>query len=134
LAAGSGTLVLTNGYSSGGSERAVIAGNTNVIGYLGVADAATIAASATPISYQGVPFSINAVQNGMYPMWGYEHLVNRASGLSANQAAVRDALIAAITNQGYQTTNVNYTANFVDQAHMQVQRGTDGGSISSLNF
>ncbi len=135
LAAGSGALTLTNGYSSGGSERAVIAGNTNVIGYLGLADAAAIAANASPISYEGVPFSISAVQNGMYPMWGYEHLVNRAgNALSANQRAVRDALIAAITNQGYQTTNVNYTANFVDQANMQVQRGTDGGTITSLSF
>ncbi len=128
------TLTLTNGYSSGGNERNVIGGNTNVIGYLGLADAAAIAVNATPISYEGVPFSISGVQNGMYSMWGYEHLVNRAGGLSANQAAVRNALIAAITNQGYQTTNVNYTANFVDQARMQVQRGTDGGTITSLNF
>lgn len=128
------TLVLTNGYSSGGNERNVIANNPNVIGYLGLADVAAIAASASPISYEGVAFTPAAVQNGTYPMWGYEHLVNRAGGLSANQATIRNALIAAITNQGYQTTNVNYTANFVDQTHMTVQRGTDGGTITSLNF
>jgi hypothetical protein len=129
-----GVLVLTNGYSSGGNERAVIAGNTNVIGYLGVADAAAIAASASTISYEGVPFSVNNVQNGSYSMWGYEHLVNRTSGLSANQSAIRNALVAAITNQGYQTTNTLYTSSFVDQARMNVQRGTDGGTITSLNF
>ena len=133
LAAG-GVLVLTNGYSSGGNERAVIAGNTNVIGYLGVSDATAIAASATPISFEGVPFSVAAVQNGTYAMWGYEHFVNRTSGLSANQSAIRNALVAAITNQGYQTTNTLYTSSFVDQARMNVQRGTDGGTITSLNF
>ena len=129
-----GTLVLTNGYSSGGNERSVIANNTNVIGYLGVADANAIVASASIIAYEGVPFSVNAVQNGAYPIWGYEHLVNRAGGLSANQAAIRNALVAAISNQGYQTTNTLYTSSFIDQARMTVQRGTDGGSISSLNF
>jgi hypothetical protein len=133
LAAG-GVLTLTNGYSSGGNERSVIAGNTNVIGYLGVADATAIAASASPISFEGVAFSTAAVQSGNYPLWGYEHFVNRTSGLSANQAAIRDALVAAITNQGYQTTNTLYTSSFVDQARMQVQRGTDGGTITSLNF
>lgn len=129
-----GNLVLTNGYSSGGNERSAIANNTNVIGYLGVADANTIAASASPISYEGVPFSVAAVQNGTYPLWGYEHFVNRASGLSANQLAIRTALVTAITNPGYQTTNTLYTSSFVDQARMQVERGTDGGVISSLNF
>jgi hypothetical protein len=128
------TLVLTNGYASGGLERNAIAGNANVIGYLGLADVAAIAANATAISYEGVPFTTTAVQKGSYPLWGYEHLVNRAGALSANQAAVRNALVAAITNQGYQTTNVTYTANFVDQNSMTVQRGTDGGTITSLNF
>lgn len=128
------TLTLTNGYSSGGNERTVIANNANVIGYLGLADTAAIAASASPIAYQGIPFSTSGVQNGMYPLWGYEHLVNRAGGMSANQSAIRNALVTAITNQGYQTTNSLYTANFVDQARMNVQRGTDGGTITSLNF
>jgi hypothetical protein len=129
-----GTLVLTNGYSSGGLERGVIANNTNVIGYLGVSDALAIGLSATTMSYEGVPFSVAAVQNGTYPIWGYEHLVNRAGALSSNQRALRDALVAAISNQGYQTTNSLYTSSFVDQARMNVQRGTDGGTITSLNF
>lgn len=127
-------LVNTNGYSSGGGERAIISGNANVIGYLGVADATAIAGSATIISYNGVPFTTENVKTGKYPLWGYEHLVNRASGLSANQIAIRDALVAKITDQNFQTTNPLYTANFVDQAAMHVERGTDGGSITSLDF
>jgi len=129
-----GNLVVTNGYSSGGNERAVIRDNTSVIGYLGLSDANAIAASTTIISYEGVAFSTNAVQKGTYPLWGYEHLVNRASALSANQQAVRNALVAAITHQGFQTTNALYSAQFVDQANMHVRRGTDGGTITSLDF
>jgi len=128
-----GNLVLTNGYSSGGTERAVIANNPNVIGYLGLADAGAIAATASSISYEGVAFSVQAVQNGQYPFWGYEHFVNR-KGLSANQQSIRDALVAAIKDPGFQTTNPLYTGNFVDQANMHVRRGTDGGTITSLDF
>jgi hypothetical protein len=130
-----GVLVLTNGYSSGGNERVVIANQTNVIGYLGVSDALAIAANASIINYEGIPFSIGAVQNGAYPMWGYEHLVNKPGGaLSANQQLIRNALVSAITNATYQTTNPLYTNSFVDQARMKVTRGADGGPITSLSF
>ena len=128
------TLVQTNGYSSGGGERGVIATNVNVIGYLGLADANNISGTTSIISYEGIPFSISAVQNGSYPIWGYEHLVSRSSGLSANQQLVRDALAAAISNQGFQTTNTLYSLQFVDQANMHVRRGTDGGTVTSLDF
>jgi len=130
-----GNLVITNGYSSGGNERVVIAATNNVIGYLGLADAAAIASTAHAIAYEGVTYSASSVQNGNYPLWGYEHLVNRTSMDSdANKIAVRNKLVAAITDQTYQTTNPNYTANFVDQNAMHVQRGTDGGTITSLDF
>lgn len=134
ISATDGSLVQTNGYSSGGSMRAVIQAKTNVIGYLGLADAAAISASASPIAYEGVTCSPAAVQSGQYPFWGYEHLVNNKNALSANQAAIRNKLITYITNQGYQTTNSLYTNNFVDQANMQVERGADGATITSLNF
>jgi len=128
-------LVLTNGYSSGGLERVVIANQTNVIGYLGVSDAIAIAANANTIAYEGIPFSIGAVQNGAYVMWGYEHLVNKPGGaLSANQQLIRNALVSAITNSTYQTTNPLYTNSFVDTARMKVTRGADGGPITSLTF
>src|SRR5229473_3069499 len=95
---GAGTYVVTNGYSSGGLERAVIGGKPDAIGYLGRADLAAIATSATAITYDGVSYSEPAVAGGSYGMWGYEHIVNRVGGLSANQALVRDALIKAITD------------------------------------
>jgi len=130
---GSG-FVLTNGMTSGGLERGTIANGTNCIGYLGLADAGAVASSAFPITYEGVRAAVTNVQSGAYPFWGYEHVVNKAGALSAQKKAVRDALITAITNQGYQTTNSLYTSPFVDLARMQVNRGTDGGPIKSNNF
>jgi hypothetical protein len=131
-------LVATNeGFSTGGFERNVIVNYTNVIGFLGLADANTIAGTgnAALISYEGIPFSVAGVQNGSYPIWGYEHFVNKTgSALSTQQKSVRDALISAITNQVYQTTNPLYTNSFVDQANMKVKRGADGATIRSLNF
>jgi len=130
---GAGVYITTNGYSSGGLERAVIGGKPDAIGYLGRADLAAIAVTATAISYDGVPYSEPAVAGGSYGMWGYEHIVNRVGGLSANQALVRDALIKAITDSAYQSTPI-YTNSFVRLSQMQVERGADGGTITSLNF
>ena len=68
---------------------------------------------------------------GSYALWGYEHVVNRSGGMSANQQAVRNALIAAITNPTYQSTPI-YTNSFVRLNQMHVERGADGGPITSL--
>ena len=93
-----------------------------------------IATNATQITYQGVPFSHANVTQGSYTLWGYEHLVNRTGALSANQQAVRDALIAAITDPTFQGTNPLYTGSFTRVSDMQVERGADGGTITSLTF
>ncbi len=132
----SGAYFQYTGYPSGGLERYVIATKPDAIGYLGLSDTAAISAFATPISYQGVTFSPAAVANGSYALWGYEHIVNRPvpGGLSANQAAVRDALIAAITDVAFQTTNPIYTNDFLSLNQMNVERGDDGAVITSKNF
>lgn len=130
----SGGYVQTNGFSSGGLERAVIVTKPDAIGYLGRADYAAIATNATAISYNGVAYSAQAVQNGSYGLWGYEHIVNRAGGLSTNQRLVRDALIGKITDHTFQTTNPLYTQSFESLDDMHVERGADGGTITSLDF
>jgi hypothetical protein len=130
---GSGTYVVTNGYSSGGLQRGTIAAKSDAIGYLGRADLAAVSNSVTAISYEGVAFTPAAVANGVYPIWGYEHIVNRAGGLSANQTSVRNALIAAITDPVFQATPI-YNDSFVGLSEMDVERGADGGPITSLNF
>ena len=129
----SGGYIQFAGASSGGNERNVIASGTRVIGYLGEADALVIAGSATVLNYEGVTFNHSNVVTGKYPIWGYEIIANRAGQLSANQQAVRDALIAKITNPAYQATAI-YSNSFVGLSDMQVERGTDGGTITSLTF
>jgi hypothetical protein len=131
---GAGVYQQTAGLSSGGLERGVIAAKPDAIGYLGRADLAAISTVATNISYDGVAYSSTAVQNGSYGLWGYEHMVNRANGLSGNQQAVRNALFAAITDPTYQSTNPNYTVSFESLAAMHVSRGADGGDIFSNDF
>jgi phosphate transport system substrate-binding protein len=129
-----GAYVLTNGYSSGALERAVIATKPDAIGYLGRADFAAIATNAVAISYNGVGYSPENVSNGSYGLWGYEHIVNRAGGLSANQTLVRNALIAKITDSTFQNTNPLYNLSFESISEMHVDRGADGGTITSLDF
>jgi phosphate transport system substrate-binding protein len=128
-----GGYIQTAGFSSGGTERNTIANGSRVIGYLGEADALTIASSATVLTYNGVAFSHNNVATGKYPIWGYENVVNRVGGLSANQGAFRDALLSNCTYSAYQNTAI-YSNAFVPLSDMQVERGTDGGTITSLNF
>ncbi len=131
---GAGTLIQHAGHSSGGLERNVIAAKANAIGYLGRADLSAIAASASAITYDGVAYSPTSVQNGSYGLWGYEHIFNRAGALSANQNAVKNALVNAITDNTFQTSNPLYTVSFEALSLMHVGRGADGGDIFSLDF
>ena len=125
---------LTNGFSSGGLVRNVVVNKPDAIAYLGLADYSVIATNATALTYQGVAFSHANVTTGSYSLWGYEHLVNRAGALSANQQAVRDALIKAIASSTFQGTNPLYTNSFTAVSEMKVERGADGGTITSLTF
>jgi len=126
--------VLTNGYSSGGLERGTIAAKPDAIGYLGRPDLTAISNNAVAISYNGVAYSSANVQSGSYGLWGYEHIVNRAGALSANQTLVRNALIARITDPVFQSTNPLYSDSFESLQSMHVERGADGGTITSLDF
>jgi len=131
---GAGAYVTTNGLSSGGLERGVIAGKSDAIGYLGVSDFNAISNSAVRMSYEGFAYTPSSVAAGGYSLWGYEHIVNRVGGLSANQTLVRNAIITAITDTTYQHTVPAYNDNFVSLDEMTVERGTDGGPITSIVF
>src|SRR4029077_4042660 len=120
--------------SSGGLVRGVVNGTINSIGYMGLGDFNAIAGNASTLNYNGVPYAHTNVANGSYAVWGYEHLVNRVGGLSANQTLIRDGIIAAITEPSLQATNLLYAPNFVSLVDMQVDRGADGGPITSKNF
>jgi len=129
---GDGTYSLGTGYDSGGKVANAIAGGTQSIGYVGLADYASVSNAATTLSYEGIPYAHGNVAAGMYPMWGYEHLVSKV-GISANQATLRDKLVASITNSTYQASAI-YSNNFVSLSDMHVKRGADGGTITSKDF
>lgn len=131
---GAGVLITTNGLSSGGLVRGVVASKSQAIGYLGLGDFNVIAGSATQLTYNGVPYSSANVANGSYSLWGYQHVVNRINGLSANQGLVRNAIINAIKDPTFQGTAAVYTGAFVPISSMTVERGVDGGPITSLDF
>jgi phosphate transport system substrate-binding protein len=131
---GAGAYVQHAGHSSGGTERNVIAAKSDAIGYLGRADLTAIQASASAISFEGVAYTAANVQNGAYALWGYEHIYSRAGGLSANQALIKGALVAAITDATFQSSNPLYTVSFEQLIQMHVGRGADGGDIFSLDF
>jgi hypothetical protein len=133
-----GDYTLSGGYSSGSSVVSVLKGKNNAIGYTGLADYYTATNSSgtmliTSLQYNGVPFSHANVINGKYALWGYQHMVNRLTGLSANQITLGNAIFSAITNASFQATAI-YSNSFTSLAEMQVTRGSDGGKIVSKNF
>ncbi len=85
------------------------------------------------MSYEGVPYSVTNVQNGSYPIWGYERWAYLKTGQtgapSPNQLTVINALLSAVTNATYQATSPVFIGNFVPLSGLQVDRSSDGGPI-----
>ena len=129
-----GIYVQTNGLSSGGILRGVVANKGDAIGYAGISDFNAVSNTCTSIPFNGAAFTHTNVNNGTYPLWGYEHLVNRVGGLSAQKTAVRDAFKSAVKNTGFQSTNTLYFPFFSSLADMHVERGADGSTPTSLDF
>jgi ABC-type phosphate transport system substrate-binding protein len=131
---GAGNYILTNGLSSGGLLRDVVKGKSDAIGYVGLSDYAAVSNFVSLVAFNGVPFSHTNVNIGAYSLWGCEHMVNKVGGLSAQKLAVRDAVKAAISNTGFQSTNSLYAPFFSSQNDMQVDRGSDGAVPISTVF
>lgn len=94
------------------------------ISYFPVPDAATaVSGGAKLLSYNGVPYSLAAVQSGQYTDWGYEHLMYRTS-LTGPAKTVADAL----ANQ------LLITDATILLSSMRVSRPTDGGLVTALYY
>lgn len=105
----------------------------NAVGYAGIPDIG----GRTTLAYEGVTYSAANVQQGKYPIWGYEFVAYKASGggtPSANQITLIQLINAAIKDNAYQTGNANYVNFFVPLAGMEVERTTDGGPITSTVY
>jgi hypothetical protein len=85
-------------------------GNIWFIGYLGIADAG-VGGNAVTLSYNGVPYSVAAVANGAYTLWGYEHFYyltgTGAGNLSGTKKTVADKLADKIYLTDADVSNAN---------------------------
>ena len=117
---------LPRGGETGGGNLANLMGSVSndstgyAVTYLGTSDAATaVSKGAHRLTWNGVPYSLSAVQNGQYTFWSYEHLAYR-SDVAANIKSVADA----IANQ---LINVDAT---IKLSTMRVQRSGDGTVVT----
>jgi len=145
-----------SGYSSGGNVATALSGATNgtwtftngkatnnsgsafVIGYLGATDAVTaITAGATALTYDGVPYSVAAIQNGQYPFWGYEHLY-RLSGEAAALGTIIDGIADKIhdtdadvaSNGKHSVLSGDVASGILYDANFNVYKTTEGQPAS----
>jgi hypothetical protein len=122
------------GQSSGSAVRNVLKALPNAIGTVAASDIST----DTPLAYEGVPFSIANVENGSYPLWFYEQWFwlnpNQQGSPSPNQLIVINALLGAVTDATFQASSSLFVGNFAPLDGLQVQRFSDGGPITSLNY
>ena len=123
------------GYSSGGDVAAMLkfTGNSSsVIGgyylaYVGISDATTaLAGGATELQWNGVSYSTNAVQEGRYTFWGYEHLDYRSDygTVSSLGKQVADQIAGDIL-----ATDAPASSGLL-LGSMNVSRATDGGLVT----
>ena len=68
----------------------------------------------------------NAIRNGAYTFWGYEHLMYKTGGLSANETTVANKIRDQIKNVDY------FASGLANNANMLVSRASDGGTVSPL--
>jgi hypothetical protein len=122
------------GQNSGSAVRNVLKALPNAIGTVAAQDIST----DTPLAYEGVPYSIANVENGSYPLWFYEQWFwpnsNQQGAPSPNQLIVINGLLGAVTDTNFQANSSVFVGNFAPLNDLQVQRFSDGGPISSLNY
>lgn len=73
----------------------------SVIAYLGISDATTaIGKGAAALSYNGIPYSVQAIEEGQYNFWGNEY-VYHANSAGSSAMAVYGKLAAATGIAGH---------------------------------
>lgn len=95
------------------------------IAYVGISDANTaIGNGAAALTYNGVAYTANNVQNGEYGFWGYEHILSIPT-LSGDGLTVKNNLKTNLLTGTFETTS---GAGF-EVSTMNVNRPTDGGDV-----
>ncbi len=129
-----------SGYNSGGDVAAALSAtgsatatgvNGFYVSYLGLPDAFTAEnGGATDMTYNGIPYSPTAVEEGQYSFWGYEHLMYR-QGYGGLQQTVTDLISAKLVAADAAVIPSGSVAPGILLGSMHVQRFTDGGPISN---
>jgi len=124
------------GYSGGGSVASALnATNSSsvvnpgltisngcwMVGYLGVNDASGVNGNNN-LTYNGVAYSTNAVAEGTYTFWAYEHLMYRSS-LAGDQKTVADKIATQIKNTDASVSGILLPL-------MKVSRTVEGGVVT----
>jgi hypothetical protein len=131
---GTGTITAANfvgnlGYSSGGDYSRAVLGSTwadgIIVSYLGASDWANAAgAGAVELSHNGVPYSVQNVQQGTYTNWGYLHQNRMAMTAGTPQITFYNGLRDEVRlNPGSLLVK--------DDATMKVERQGDGAPVLS---
>jgi hypothetical protein len=115
------------GYNSGGTVALVLANHTAagefMVSYLGVSDAASaVANGAKELTYNGFTFSANALAQGGYTFWGYEHLYYSTIALptGSTKKVLADKVATQLFNTDAPVPHYN---------DMVVSRNTDGAVV-----
>ncbi|MCE0521638.1 MAG: hypothetical protein LV480_01860 [Methylacidiphilales bacterium] len=78
----------SNSIITDGTAPGTNTGGQYFIGYVGLTDATNaIAGGAHALTYNGVSYSVAAVQNGQYTLWGYEHAYRLSGSTAADGVA-----------------------------------------------
>lgn len=102
-----------------------------LLSYLGVSDATRVLpggvdagpSPAVELSFNGVPFSTNAIEQGNYSFWGYEHVLYRST-----QTGLPKTFGDNLSNQILSLSTAALSPN-VAISDMAVQRASDGTPI-----
>lgn len=108
-----------------------------LIGYLGVADAESASqktatnpngtGNGTALAFNGVTYSAAAVEQGLYPLWAYEHVYYRSAYTGTAGGDVVDLIAAQIHNIAADTTDSGILI-----SSMEVSRPNEGGPITPI--
>lgn len=117
----------SDGNTSNGNLATTVLTSTTLAGiggyyisYLPTLDAANaVAAGARILAYNGVPYSPQAVSEGTYTLWAYEHILYK-DGLTADQNTVLDTF-----SEQLRTTDATLLI-----GALKVSRPIDGGIIT----
>lgn len=118
LASGANLVVDTNGTTS------TYAGTNFLVGYAGTSDANTVTNSGgVELTYSGVAVGTNAIAQGQYSFWSFEHLnYGAAATATAKTLALNLGNLISATPTATLFPNVNVN-------DLVVGRNTDGGPI-----